>query len=201
MPADTAAPAHAKLLAAWLAAQQNGVDLDPVIQKHQPALLRALASTSESPALRLEALQLSREALVEIRAAAIQLSQVLLAPEPVLAARADLAAAQLPGLHRELAILRSMATRMAGLLEKEPRPGAELHAVVVRVAGRADAAKRLLAQSESALALLQSQQRWEGAGARPAVRAALVRVRAGLQAASSAGRAAISQARPGRCRG
>ena len=173
----------ARLLAAGAAAQQVGVDLELVLRKHQPVLARAVASAPASNALRLETLQAAREALVEIRAAAVKLSHVLLSEEPMLAARAGLAAERLPALHRELAVLRGQASRMAGLLTKDPRPAAELHAALVALAGHTEAATRLMLQSEASLALLQTQRRWEGEGALPAVRAVLARVRASLLAA------------------
>lgn len=182
-PAETATLAHARMMAAGQAAQSAGVDLELVLRKHQPALQRALAGRPESATLRLEALQAAREALIEIRATAIQVSSVLLTPEPVLAARASLAAERLPFLHRELTMLRSLAARMAPLLAKDPRPGAELHAAVVALAGHADAAGRLMLQSERSLALLQSHRQWAGEGSLPAARAVLARVRASLLAA------------------
>ena len=173
----------ARLLAAGAAAQQVGVDLELVLRKHQPVLARAVASAPASNALRLETLQAAREAVVEIRAAAVQLSHVLLSEEPILAARAGLAAERLPALHRELSVLRSQAGRMARLLDKDPRPAAELHAALVALAGHTEAATRLMLQSEASLALLQTQRRWEGEGALPAVQAVLARVRASLLAA------------------
>ena len=160
-----------------------GVDLALVLRKHQPVLARAVASAPASNALRLETLQAAREAVVEIRAAAVQLSHVLLSEEPMLAARAGLAAERLPALHRELAVLRDQASRMAGLLNKDPRPAAELHAALVALASHTEAATRLMLQSEASLALLQTQQRWAGEGALPAVQAVLARVRASLLAA------------------
>lgn len=182
-PAEPVAPGHARLLAAAATAQQAGVDLALLLRKHQPALLRAVAAAPESNTLRLEALQAAREALIEIRASAIQASHVLLSPEPVLATRASLAAERLPALHRELSVLRSHAARMARLLDKDPRPAADLHAALVALAGSTEAANRLMLQSEAALALLQTQQRWQGEGSLPAVQAVLARVRAGLLAA------------------
>ena len=173
----------ARLLAAGAAAQQVGVDLELVLRKHQPVLARAVASALASNALRLETLQAAREAVVEIRAAAVQLSHVLLSEEPILAARAGLAAERLPALHRELSVLRSQAGRMARLLDKDPRPAAELHAALVALAGHTEAATRLMLQSEASLALLQTQRRWEGEGALPAVQAVLAGVRASLLAA------------------
>ena len=180
--AEPTAQGLARLLAAGAAAQQVGVDLELVLRKHQPVLARAVASAPASNALRLETLQAAREALVEIRAAAVKLSHVLLSEEPMLAARAGLAAERLPALHRELAVLRGQASRMAGLLTKDPRPAAELHAALVALAGHTEAATRLMLQSEASLALLQTQRRWEGEGALPAVRAVLARVRASLLA-------------------
>ena len=173
----------ARLLAAGAAAQQVGVDLELVLRKHQPVLARAVASALASNALRLETLQAAREAVVEIRAAAVQLSHVLLSEEPILAARAGLAAERLPALHRELSVLRSQAGRMARLLDKDPRPAAELHAALVALAGHTEAATRLMLQSEASLALLQTRRRWEGEGALPAVQAVLAGVRASLLAA------------------
>ena len=181
--AEPTAQGLARLLAAGAAAQQVGVDLELVLRKHQPVLARAVASAPASNALRLETLQAAREAVVEIRAAAVQLSHVLLSEEPILAARAGLAAERLPALHRELSVLRSQAGRMARLLDKDPRPAAELHAALVALAGHTEAATRLMLQSEASLALLQTQRRWEGEGALPAVQAVLARVRASLLAA------------------
>ena len=173
----------ARLLAAGAAAQQVGVDLDLVLRKHQPVLARAVANAPASIGQRLETLQAAREAVVEIRASAVQLSHVLLSAEPILATRAGLAAEHLPALHRELSVLRSQASRMARLLDKDPRPAAELHAALVALAGHTEAATRLMLQSETALALLQTQQRWEGEGALPAVQLVLARVRTSLLAA------------------
>ena len=181
--AEPTAQGLARLLAAGAAAQQVGVDLALVLRKHQPVLARAVASAPASNALRLETLQAAREALVEIRAAAVKLSHVLLSEEPMLAARAGLAAERLPALHRELAVLRDQASRMAGLLNKDPRPAAELHAALVALASHTEAATRLMLQSEASLALLQTQQRWAGEGALPAVQAVLARLRASLLAA------------------
>ncbi len=177
-------PALEALQTAAETAEQAGVDLDLVMRKHQPALERALAPSGELPALRLESLKAARAALVDIRQAALQHSHLLLTPDPQQDALASLAAERLPALHRELALLRGHALRLASLVEKDARPGADLHAAVVALAGSTESAERLVQQCEGLLNALKGGPLQAGDAGLAASRQALAQVRAGVLAAS-----------------
>ena len=184
VPTSQAAPALKALQATAEAAQRAGVDLSLVLRRHQPALKRAVAEADDLPALRLEALKAARLALGDIRSVSLQHSHLLLTPDPQQDALANLATERLPALHRELAMLSGHALRLAGLVEKDARPGADLHAAVVALAGSTESAERLMQQCEGLLNVLKGSPWLVGEASLGVSRLALGQVRAGVLAAS-----------------
>ena len=147
----------------------------------------ASAGAAESPTSRAELLAAARAALQQLRRAAVESSELLLTPDPVLDASVSLAVDMLPALHRQLASLRGLGTRMGSLLEKDARPGPELHAVTVAMAGAATTADNLLLlQAESALGRLRVLGHGEGSAGLGLPRELLARIRLNMLAAEPA---------------
>ena len=140
-----------RLTAGVAAAGGRGLPLDAAWRAHQPVLDRAVAAGSQSPASRMAALNSARQSLVALRALSISESDLLLTEDPGHAARTVLAVQVLPALHRQLSSLRSMAGRQAALLAQQPRPAAELHALLLQAAGVVAEARSLLAQADRTL--------------------------------------------------
>jgi methyl-accepting chemotaxis protein-1 (serine sensor receptor) len=141
----------ARLAAGVANAGVRGLPLDVAWRAHQPVVDRAVAAGSQSPASRLEALTDARRSLVTLRQLAIADSDLLLTEDPGHAARTMLAVQVLPALHRHLSNLRSMAGHQAALLAQQPRPSAELHALLLKAAGVVAEARGLLAQADRTL--------------------------------------------------
>ena len=174
------------LLAAVDQAELIGLPLAAVLKTHQAMLELALAGTAQSPSSRAESLAAARGALQQLRRTAVESSELLLTPDPVLDASASLAVDTLPALHRQLASLRSLGTRMGGLLEKDARPGPELHALTVAMAGAATTADNLLLQAESALGRLRALGHGAGSAGLGLPRDLLARIRLNMLAAEPA---------------
>ncbi len=187
-PATPAAQAAAlpNLLAAVDQAERFGLPLAAVLKTHQSTLELASAGAAQSPTSRAESLAAARAALQLLRRAAVESSELLLTPDPVLDASASLAVDVLPALHRQLAGLRSLGTRMGGLLEKDARPGPELHAVTVALAGTAATADNLLLQAESALGRLRALGHGEVSAGLGLSRDVLARIRLNMLGAEPA---------------
>ena len=187
-PAAPGAQAAAlqNLLAAVDQAERFGLPLAAVLKTHQSTLELASAGAAESPTSRAELLAAARAALQQLRRAAVESSELLLTPDPVLDASVSLAVDMLPALHRQLASLRGLGTRMGSLLEKDARPGPELHAVTVAMAGAATTADNLLLQAESALGRLRVLGHGEGSAGLGLPRELLARIRLNMLASEPA---------------
>ena len=187
-PAAPGAQAAAlqNLLAAVDQAERFGLPLAAVLKTHQSTLALASAGAAESPTSRAELLAAARAALQQLRRAAVESSELLLTPDPVLDASVSLAVDMLPALHRQLASLRGLGTRMGSLLEKDARPGPELHAVTVAMAGAATTADNLLLQAESALGRLRVLGHGEGSAGLGLPRELLARIRLNMLASEPA---------------
>ena len=187
-PAAPGAQAAAlqNLLAAVDQAERFGLPLAAVLKTHQSTLELASAGAAESPTSRAELLAAARAALQQLRRAAVESSELLLTPDPVLDASVSLAVDMLPALHRQLASLRGLGTRMGSLLEKDARPGPELHAVTVAMEGAATTADNLLLQAESALGRLRVLGHGEGSAGLGLPRELLARIRLNMLASEPA---------------
>ena len=171
------------LVAAVERADLIGLPLAAVLKTHQPALELASADAAQSPTSRGESLAEARTALLLLRRTAVESSNILLTPDPVLSASASLAVDLLPALHRQLSTLRNLGTRMGAVLESDARPRPELHAITVALAGTAESADNLLLQSESAMGRLRAAGRGEGWAGLGLARDLLARIRLSLLAA------------------
>ncbi len=130
----------------------QGLPLEAAWRARQPMLERAVNDRAQSPASRLAVLDGARQALVGLRQLANTESNLLLTEDPGEAARTLLAVQQLPALHRHLATLPSLAVKQAALLAQQPRPVAELHALLLQAAAVGEAARGVLTQADRTLA-------------------------------------------------
>lgn len=168
-PATPQADTLLDRLAAGVAdASAQGLPLDAVWRAHQPMVERAVGAASQSPASRLAALSSARQSLVTLRQMSIAESGLLLTEDPGHAARTVLAVQVLPALHRQLSNLRSMAGRQALLLAQQPRPAAELHALLLQAAGVVAETRSLLAQADRTLGGVHGRDLALPAGVAPA---------------------------------
>jgi len=155
-PAVPEAAAQLQRLADAVArAQDEGLPLEGAWRAREPMLERAVHDNATSASSRLAVLDGARQALVGLRQMATAESHLLLTADPGEAARATLAVQQLPALHRHLATLPGLATRQAALLAQQPRPAAELHAVLLQSAAVVEDVRSLLAAADRTLATLQ----------------------------------------------
>ena len=182
----TQATALQNLRAAVDRAELMGLPLAAVLKAHQPALELASAGNTQSPTSRAESLASARTALMQLRRTAVESSSLMLTADPALDASASLAVDTLPALHRQLAGLRSLGTQLGSLLDKEARPGPELHAVTVALAGTSESADNLLLRSENALGRLRALGQGEGSSGLGLARDLLARIRLNLLAAEPA---------------
>lgn len=150
-PGPDSAALLARLAAGVSEAHAQGLPLDAAWRAHQPMLERAVAMASLSPTSRLAVLASARQSLVTLRQLSISASNLLLTEDPGQAARTALAVQALPALHRHLAGLRGLAARQASLLTQQPRPAADLHALLLQAAGMAAGAREALAQGDRTL--------------------------------------------------
>lgn len=150
-PATEAAALLAELSAGVAGAARTGVPLEAAWRAHQPAVERAVGASAQSPASRLAALDSARQSLVTLRQLAIADSHLLLTEDAGQAARTVLAVQVLPALHRNLSQLRGLAGRQAVLLAQQPRPAAELHALLLHAASVVAESRSLLAQADRTL--------------------------------------------------
>ncbi|GCL63654.1 methyl-accepting chemotaxis protein [Pseudaquabacterium pictum] len=167
----------ARLSAGMADAVALGLPLDAAWRAHLPMLERTAGAPSQSPASRLAALASARQSLVTLRQLTIAESNLLLTENAGQAARTTLAVQVLPALHRHLSNLRGMAGRQAALLAQQPRPAAELHALLLQAAGVVAEARGQLAQAERTLGGVHGQDLGlattaAGAGGNPALAAA-----------------------------
>ncbi|OGB05271.1 MAG: hypothetical protein A3E25_14230 [Burkholderiales bacterium RIFCSPHIGHO2_12_FULL_69_20] len=181
-PGDALPTALAGLRSALQVASDEGLPLAPVLRTFLPALDRAARSGALSPASRLSAVMGARQSMAAIRQAAVEVSHLLLARDPVRAAHASLAVDYLPTMRRELSILRGLAVRQTALLAQAPPPAAELHELLVAAAGRVESVNRLIGLSERALEMTRDHHYAEGEAALHASRALLTRLRSTLLA-------------------
>jgi len=150
---SAAAPEQLHRLAGAVAqAVAQGLPLEAAWQARQPLLERALRDTGLALPSRLAALEAARQALQGLRQLAVAESHLLLTAEPGEAARVLLSVEHLPALHRHLSALRSLAGRQAVLLAQQPRPAAELHAVLLRATAVTESARNMLALADRTLA-------------------------------------------------
>ena len=156
-PVPEAAAALQRLVQSVARAEAIGLDLEAAWRARLPMLERAVNDNAQSTAARLLVLDGARQALVGLRQIAATESHLLLTEDPLASARITLAARQLPALHRHLATLPGLATRQAALLAQQPRPAAQLHALLLQSAAHVESARSLLAQSEVTLASLRAE--------------------------------------------
>jgi len=169
-PAEAAALVKA-LGETVMRASAQGLPLEAAWRAHLPLVERAASGQSASPAARLAALDAARQGLVSLRQLAIGESRLLLTQDSGEAARTALAAQQLPALLHHLANLPSLAARQAALLAQQPRPAAELHALLLQTAAMVEDARTLLALAERTLAGLHGA---ETSGSKPGAAAAVL---------------------------
>ena len=150
-PGPEAAALLARLSAGVAEASAQGLSLDAAWRAHQPMLERAVATASQSPTTRLAALASARQSLVTLRQLSIAESHLLLTEDPGQSARTVLSVQVLPALHRHLAGLRSLAARQSALMAQQPRPVADLHALLLQAAATAAGARDALAQADRTL--------------------------------------------------
>lgn len=144
-----------RLDAAIARAAALGVPLEAAWRARQPMLERAVNDSAQSPAARLAVMDGARQALVGLRQLATSESNLLLTEDPGEAARTVLAVQQLPALHRHLAVLRRLAGRQTQLLAQQPRPTAELHALLLQAAAVTEDARTVLQQAERTVAAMR----------------------------------------------
>lgn len=156
-----------RLAAAIASAQALGVPLEAAWRARQPMLEHAVNDNAQSPAARLAVLDSARQALVGLRQLAATESNLLLTEDPGDAARTLLAVQQLPALHRHLAVLRRLAGRQAQLLAQQPRPVAELHALLLQAAAVTEDARTVLQSADQTLAGMREAGPQPGAALAP----------------------------------
>lgn len=144
LPAELPPALYHGLLQAVALADGHGLALGKVLLVHQPAFDRLKGMASSTPAARLGQLRQISDALVNLRRAAVDRSGVMLTESATLAALARLGQGQLPELHRDLSVLRGLATRQVELLAQAPRADAELLGLQQAAAARLENASRLL---------------------------------------------------------
>ena len=162
LPAELPPAAYQGLRQAVAVADSHGLALGKVLQIHQPVLDRLTGTASSTPALRLGQLRKISEALVSLRHAAIDRSGVMLTASASLAALVRLGQGQLPELHRDLSMLRGLATRQVDLLAQTPRADTDLLGLQLAAAARLENANRLLWLMDPELERVQAGGSAEG---------------------------------------